>query len=115
MWVSPKISSSLRHLSNKVGKLLAQPKNLAKKFPISCSQFVIAFDRPPESACSCCLHLLLNTNRQRESWPDPSGAAFLACDRIVGLLEFLKELGLIGSGDARTGVPNRYGAIRSVA
>jgi hypothetical protein len=29
-----------------------------------------------------------------------AGAAFLTRDRIVGLLELLKQLGLIGSGDA---------------
>ena len=32
----------------------------------------------------------------------------VAGDRIVGLLELLKQLGLIGSGDAGTGVPDRY-------
>src|SRR5215471_12969042 len=37
-----------------------------------------------------------------------AGAAFLARDRIVGLLKLLKQLGLIGSGDARAGVANRY-------
>ena len=29
-------------------------------------------------------------------------------DRVVGLLELLKQLGLIGSGNARTGVTDRY-------
>ncbi len=37
-----------------------------------------------------------------------AGAALLAGDRIVGLLELLKQLGLIDSGDARSGVPDRY-------
>jgi len=32
------------------------------------------------------------------------GAAFLAGDGIVGLLEFLEQLGLVGSGDTRAGV-----------
>src|SRR6516165_6946240 len=37
-----------------------------------------------------------------------AGAALLASDRVVGLLELLKQLGLIGSGDTRTGVTDRY-------
>ena len=37
-----------------------------------------------------------------------AGATFLARDGIVRLLEFLEQLGLIGSGNARTGIPNRY-------
>jgi hypothetical protein len=37
-----------------------------------------------------------------------TGAALLAGDGIVGLLKLLKQLGLIGGGDARAGVPNRY-------
>ena len=36
-----------------------------------------------------------------------AGATLLASDRIVGLLEFLKPLGLIGSRNPRTGVPDR--------
>src|SRR5262249_51552820 len=36
-----------------------------------------------------------------------TGTALLASDRIVGLLEFLKQLGLIGSGNTRAGVPDR--------
>jgi hypothetical protein len=31
-----------------------------------------------------------------------AGAALLASDRIVGLLKLLKELGLVGGGDARS-------------
>ena len=37
-----------------------------------------------------------------------SGAALLAGDGIVGLLKLLKQLGLIGSGNAGTGVTDRY-------
>ena len=37
-----------------------------------------------------------------------AGTALLLGDGIVGLLELLKQLGLIGSGDARTGVADRY-------
>ena len=36
-----------------------------------------------------------------------AGAALLAGDGIVGLLKLLKQLGLIGSGDAGSGVTNR--------
>ena len=36
-----------------------------------------------------------------------AGAALLARNRIVGLLKLLKQLGLIGSGDAGSGVTNR--------
>ena len=36
-----------------------------------------------------------------------AGATLLAGDGIIGLLKFLKELGLIGSGDAGTGITNR--------
>src|SRR5262249_51074140 len=37
-----------------------------------------------------------------------AGAALLAGDRIVGLLKLLEQLGLIGSGDARASVADRY-------
>src|ERR1700694_3870800 len=37
-----------------------------------------------------------------------AGAALLLCDRIVGLLEFLEKLGLIGGGNARTGIMHRH-------
>jgi hypothetical protein len=37
-----------------------------------------------------------------------AGAAFLLGYRIVGLLKLLEQPGLIGSGDARTGVTDRY-------
>jgi hypothetical protein len=37
-----------------------------------------------------------------------AGAALLARDRIVGLLEFLKQFGLIGGGNTGAGVPDRY-------
>jgi hypothetical protein len=37
-----------------------------------------------------------------------AGTAFLAGNGIVGLLELLKKLGLIGSRDARSGVADRY-------
>jgi hypothetical protein len=33
--------------------------------------------------------------------------ALLACNRIVGLLELLKQLGLIGSGDTWAGVTDK--------
>jgi len=36
-----------------------------------------------------------------------AGAALLARDGIVGLLKLLKQLGLIGSGDAGSGVTHR--------
>ena len=36
-----------------------------------------------------------------------ASAALLARDRIVGLLELLKELGLIGGGDTGSGVTDR--------
>src|SRR6516165_4218778 len=89
--------------------------------------------RPPECVCSCGLHLPLNDDGKRERErrtltdlrldPNPSavhlddalrygqpqaGAALLAGDRIVGLLELLKQLGLIGGRDARAGVAYRY-------
>ena len=41
----------------------------------------------------------------RQSQP---GAALFAGHRIVGLLEFLEQLGLIGGGDARAGVAHRH-------
>jgi hypothetical protein len=37
-----------------------------------------------------------------------AGAALLARDRIIGLLELLKQLGLIGCGDARTSIADRH-------
>ena len=37
-----------------------------------------------------------------------SGATLLAGNGIVSLLELLKQLGLIGGGDTRTSVPDRY-------
>jgi hypothetical protein len=37
-----------------------------------------------------------------------AGAALLARDGIVGLLKFLEQLGLIGSGDAGSSVTDRY-------
>jgi len=37
-----------------------------------------------------------------------AGAALLAGGGIVGLLEFLKQLCLVGSGDAGSGVSDRY-------
>jgi len=37
-----------------------------------------------------------------------SSAAFLAGDGIVGLLELLKQLGLIGCGDARASIADRH-------
>src|SRR5215469_10404741 len=83
-------------------------------------------------ACSCCFHLPLDDHRKSEHksraltdlrlHPDlaavhlndalrygepQAGAALLACDRIVGLLELLKQLGLVNSGDARAGVTDR--------
>src|SRR6516162_4757657 len=86
-----------------------------------------------EMACSCGLNLPLNDDRQRECKsralaglrldPNPAavhfndalrygetqaGAAFLAGDGIVGLLKFLKQLGLIGSADAGAGVADRH-------
>src|SRR6516165_11372664 len=36
-----------------------------------------------------------------------AGSTLLARDRIVGLLKLLKQLGLIGSGDAGSGVTDR--------
>src|SRR5215469_17184733 len=87
----------------------------------------------PECACSCGLHLPLNDDREREgksrasarSRLDPdlaavhlndplgdgqpqAGAALLLGDGIVGLLEFLKQPRLIGSGDPGSGVANGY-------
>jgi hypothetical protein len=37
-----------------------------------------------------------------------AGATLLASDRIVGLLELLKQLSLIGSGNTGAGVADRY-------
>src|SRR6516225_9213924 len=37
-----------------------------------------------------------------------AGAALLAGDGVVGLLELLKQFGLIGSGDAGSGITDRY-------
>ena len=37
-----------------------------------------------------------------------AGAAFLAGDGIIGLLELLKQLGLIGCGDAGASIADRY-------
>src|SRR6516164_11301176 len=84
-------------------------------------------------ASSCGLNLPLNDDRQRERKsralarlrldPNPSAvhlndalrygkpqasATLLAGDRIVGLLELLKQIGLIGDGDAGAGVADRY-------
>src|SRR5215472_11959766 len=84
--------------------------------------------------CSCRrLHLPLNDDRERECKcralaklrldPDPTamhlndalgdgqsqaGAALLPRDSIVGLLELLKELGLIGRRDARPSIADRH-------
>src|SRR6516165_4761650 len=82
---------------------------------------------------SCGLYLALDDDREREGecralaglrldpdlaavhlndalrYGEPkTGAALLACDGIVGLLELLKQLGLIGSGYARSGVTHRH-------
>ena len=84
-------------------------------------------------ACSRRLHLSLNNHRKREGKrralarlrldPNPAavhlndalgygesqaGAALLAGDRVVGLLKLLKQPGLIGSGDAGSGVTDGY-------
>ena len=40
--------------------------------------------------------------------PAPSAATFLTGDRIIGLLELLKQLGLVSSGDAGTGAPDKW-------
>jgi hypothetical protein len=37
-----------------------------------------------------------------------ASAALLAGDGIVGLLELLKQLGLVGCGNARAGITDRY-------
>ena len=94
---------------------------------------ILVDPRPPECACSCRgLHLPLDDNWKREGKCgalarlrlDPNSSAvhlddalrygksqprtaLLAGDRVVGLLEFLKQFGLIGSGDARPGVADR--------
>src|SRR6266508_5855991 len=54
----------------------------------------------PDSAA---LHLD-NSLRDREP---KSGAALLAGDRVVGLLAVLEQFGLLGRGNARTGVAHR--------
>src|SRR6516164_7086475 len=86
-----------------------------------------------QERASCGVHLPLNDHWEREGKrralarlrldPNPSavhfddplrycesqaGAALLAGDGIVGLLELLKQLGLIGGRDARAGVTHRY-------
>src|SRR5262249_2033638 len=85
------------------------------------------------SACSCGLHLPLNDGRQCERKggalarlrldPNPAavhlndalgygkseaGATLLLGDGVVGLLKLLKQPGLIGGGDARPSVADRY-------
>ena len=85
-----------------------------------------------QERASCSVHLPLNNHREREGKrralprlrlnPDPAavhlndalrysqpqaGAALLAGDGIVGLLELLKQLGLIGCGNAGSGVTDR--------
>ena len=44
-----------------------------------------------------------------------AGAALLAGDRIVGLLKLLKQLGLIGSGNAWSGATDGYTILFAVA
>src|SRR5947209_8050598 len=88
-----------------------------------------SFPPPPKCACSCRLRLPLDNDRERERkrgalaslrldpnlapvhlddalrYGEPqAGATLLASDRIVGLLKLLKQPGLIGCRDARSGV-----------
>ena len=72
-------------------------------------------DRELEGKCRALARLRLDpdfaavhlNDALRYSEPQ-AGATLLAGDGVVGLLKLLKQVGLIGSGDARAGVANRY-------
>src|SRR6516164_478395 len=71
-------------------------------------------NRKGERKCGALARLRLDPNPSAVHLNDPlgdgqsqAGAALLARDRIVGLLELMKQLGLVRSGDARAGVADR--------
>ena len=72
-------------------------------------------DREREGECRALADLQLNPDFAPMHLNDAlrygkaqAGTAFLLGDGIVGLLKLLKQLGLIGSGDAGTGVTDRH-------
>src|SRR5262249_52862033 len=71
-------------------------------------------NREPEGKCRALARLRLDPDLAAAHLDDAfrygkpqAGAAFLAGDGIVGLLKLLKQVGLIGSRDARSGVTDR--------
>ena len=72
-------------------------------------------DREPEGKSRALARLRLDpdfapvhlNNAFRYGKPQ-AGAALLSGDGVVGLLKLLKQVGLIGSGDAGSGVADRY-------
>ena len=72
-------------------------------------------NRKCERKCGALARLRLNPNPSAVHLNDAlrysesqAGAALLAGNRIVGLLKLLKQLGLIGGGNAGSGVTDRY-------
>ena len=72
-------------------------------------------DRECERKCGALAWLRLDPDSAAVHLNDPlgdgesqTGAALLAGDGIVGLLKFLEQVGLIGSGDAGAGVTHRH-------
>ena len=72
-------------------------------------------DREPEGKCRALARLRLDPDFAAVHLDDAfrygkpqAGAALLAGNGVVGLLKLLKQVGLIGSGDAGSGVADRY-------
>ena len=72
-------------------------------------------DRERERKCRALARLRLDPNTSAVHLNNPlrdgqsqTGTALLACNRIVGLLKLLKQLGLIGGGNAGSGVTDGY-------
>src|SRR6516162_7605068 len=72
-------------------------------------------DRKLEGKCRALARLRLDPDFAAVHLNDPlgngqsqAGAAFLAGDGVVGLLKLLKQVGLIGGGDAGSGVTDGY-------
>jgi hypothetical protein len=90
---------------------------VAQEFLSACRRLHLSLDnnREPERKCGALARLRLNPNPSAVHLNDAlrygepqAGATLLAGDGIVGLLKFLKQLGLIGSGDTRTSIANRH-------